>query len=164
MTKFLAQANKGGLDFGSDYNRARFNDFLKENEGIRLRIESVTPESKKQRGYYEGCICPLIAYYQNDMNHHDTDDLKRVRFWLASEYLPNTVVLNGKAKTMAGSTKGKLANGFLEKVLDWLIDNYAPPREAIDPEFYKKFRDAIRPFEDVPKNYIDYLISLKILK
>jgi hypothetical protein len=49
-----------------------------------------------------------------------------------------------------------------EGVLDWLIENYAPPQEAIDPEKNKHWRDTIFLYGG-PPNYIDYLIEIDIL-
>jgi hypothetical protein len=49
-----------------------------------------------------------------------------------------------------------------ERVLDWLIENYAPPQEAIDLEKYKHWRDTIFLYGG-PPNYIDYPIEIGIL-
>jgi hypothetical protein len=47
--------------------------------------------------------------------------------------------------------------------MTWLVENYQPPIEAIDPKKYKHWRDAIFPYKD-PDNYIDYLIEIGILQ
>lgn len=39
---FIAKAKNGGMDFGSDYNTARFKQWLKDNEGKELRIQPLT--------------------------------------------------------------------------------------------------------------------------
>jgi hypothetical protein len=51
----------------------------------------------------------------------------------------------------------------MERVMTWLVENYQPPIEAIDPKKYKHWRDAIFPYKD-PDNYIDYLIEIGILQ
>lgn len=51
---FLAKASKdGGIEFETDYNEARFKDWLKENPGKKLRIEPYIPvRSKSQNAFY----------------------------------------------------------------------------------------------------------------
>jgi hypothetical protein len=51
----------------------------------------------------------------------------------------------------------------MERVMTWLVDNYQPPIEEIDPKKYKHWRDAIFPYKG-PNNYIDYLIEVGILQ
>lgn len=154
-----------GLELGSDFTRRLFKDFLKKNAGARVRVELELPESRKMRGYLEGGIVPLICYYQEGMDHHNPDDIRKVREWLHCEFNSEMVVVAGKVRTVPKSTKGrKELNAFMERVMDWLQENYAPPAEAINPENYKKYRDEIRPFEDCPENYIDFLIETKVLK
>ncbi len=65
---------------------------------------------------------------------------------------------------VAKSTKGRAAlNPFVERVLDWMNDNYAPPAEALDPERFKVWRDTIFSFGG-PATYIDYNIETGILR
>jgi hypothetical protein len=59
------------------------------------------------------------------------------------------------------STRGReVLNRFLEDVVGWLQDNYAPPVEALDPNSFKLRRDTVM---DGPDNYIDYLVTKGIL-
>ena len=63
------------------------------------------------------------------------------------------------SSTRAKSTKGRVAlQSFLENVLAWLVENYAPPVEALDPEAFKVWRDTVFP-SGGPDNYIDYLVE-----
>jgi hypothetical protein len=65
---------------------------------------------------------------------------------------------------VAKSTKGRaVLNPFVERVLDWMQENYAPPAEALDPERFKTWRDTIFPFGG-PDNFIDYNIETGILR
>lgn len=41
MYQFLFQAVNGTIDFGSEFNRARFKDCLKKNNGRQFRIELI---------------------------------------------------------------------------------------------------------------------------
>jgi hypothetical protein len=52
---------------------------------------------------------------------------------------------------------------FVERVIDWINENYDPPSEALDPEKYKHWRDTVFPFGGAD-TYIDYLVELKLLK
>jgi hypothetical protein len=47
--------------------------------------------------------------------------------------------------------------------MDWLIENYQPPQEAIDPEKYKHWKETIFPVKSAD-NYIDNLIEIGIFK
>lgn len=153
----------GGLQFGPD-NRRRFKAFLAANPGIRLKITAQLPESRKMRGFLEGGIIPLIAYYQEGMNHRNPDDCARIREWLKEEHNGELVDIGGVVHKIGKTTKGREAlTAFLERVMDWLIENYQPPKEAIDPENHKHWRDTIFPIKGAD-NYIDYLAETGILK
>jgi hypothetical protein len=50
---FNVIAKNGELDFGSDYNLARFSQWLKEREGKRIRIEQlISSRTTLQNNYY----------------------------------------------------------------------------------------------------------------
>lgn len=56
--------------------------------------------------------------------------------------------------TVGKSTKGRDAlQPFLERVVDWLVENYAPPIEALEPERYKVWQDTIFPTGEHDKIY-----------
>jgi hypothetical protein len=153
----------GRLEFGP-FNRARFKGFLVGNPGIRLKITAQLPESRKQRRFLEGGIIPLIAYYQEGMDHRNPEDCARVREWLKEEHNGELVDIGGVVNKIGKSTKGREAlTAFLERVMDWLVENYQPPQEAITPENFKHWRDTIFPLKG-PDNFIDYLVETGILK
>jgi hypothetical protein len=53
MTTFLAKIKNVSLDFGSEFNQARFKQFLKDNEGKWIRIELPKPlRTNQQNRYY----------------------------------------------------------------------------------------------------------------
>jgi hypothetical protein len=161
MKVFIGQAKDGGLNLGSEFNATRFRQFLKDNNGIRIRIEPELPESRKQRKFFEGAVLPMIAFYQEGMDHNNPDHIYKIREWLKLEFNAEIAVLSGKAKKIAGSTKGKLEQGFLEKVLDWMTDQ-GYKTELLRPKDYLHWRDAIYPYGG-PETYTDYLVSLKKL-
>lgn len=161
---FWAKSDNGKFSLGSEHNAARFRQDLKDNIGARYKIERVIPESSKQRRFFEGGIIPLITYYQEGMDYKNSEDLDNVREWIKLEFNGEyDINIAGKIHKKAKSTKGMLNKGFLERVIDWFIEQYAPPMEALDPEKYKDWRDRIRPAGG-EENYIDHLISLRILK
>jgi len=151
-----------GLDFGA-YTRMYLKDFMKKNPDMPFELVPIISESVSQRGFFEGAICPLVAFYQEGMSHRNSKDVKKVREWLKIEFNGEMIQLGGKTHKVALSTKNKLNTGFLERVEDWIISNYAPPDEIFDTKKYKHWKDAVYPYGGAD-NYIDYLKSLNILK
>lgn len=127
-----------------------------------FEILPILPESKEQRGFFEGGICALVAYYQYGMDHRNHQDIKKVREWLKLEFNGELVAIKGKTHRIAQSTKNKLNMGFLERVVAYIEENYAPPGEALDTQKYKYWKNAVFP-NGGPETYIDYLIKMKIL-
>lgn len=160
--KFFARAtHDGGFDLGSEYNKLHLKKYLRENAGMRFEITSLSPESRKQRGFFEGAVVPLLTYYQEGMDHRNGDDKARVRDWLKIEFNGEFVVINGRSVKVPQSTKGKLQAGLLERVIDWMTDQ-GYRTEVLNPDEYKHWRDTIFPHGG-PDNYIDYLLELKKL-
>jgi hypothetical protein len=44
----------------------------------------------------------------------------------------------------------------------WLVENYAPPAEALDPASFKVWQDTVFP-NGGADNYIDYLCGIGVL-
>lgn len=152
----------GGFDFGVQTLRL-LKKYIKENPNRPFDIVPILPESKDQRGWFEGALCPLVTFYQEGMDHHNTKDVKEVREWLKTEFNSDLVTVNGKTHKIAQSTKRKLNLGFLERCVEWVTENYAPPQEALDPKKYDDWHDRLF-MEGGPDNYLDYLIKIGILK
>ena len=161
--KFLGRFRAdGGMEFG-DYTKSHLKKFIKDNPNMPFELKPLFPESIKQRSYFEGALCPLIAFFHEGMDHRSSRDREVIREWLKIEFNGELVSLCGKVHRIAQSTKNKLNQGFLERVVDYIMENYAPPVEALDPDKYKNWRDTIYPYGG-PDNYIDYLVELKLLK
>lgn len=161
---FHAQVINGQINLGTDYNRRSVKQWCAENEGARIEIKPVLPESRKMRGYLEGGLIPLATFYQEGLDHRDWRDVHKMRDWLKAEFNSDYLEINGKAHLVTKTTAGRESlKRFTENVLDWLIENYAPPRQAVDPKYYKHWRDTVFPFGG-PGNYIDYLVETKIIK
>jgi hypothetical protein len=162
--KFQARTQNGGLIFPSDYQRDQFRKYVKENDGIRVKIEPITPESNNQRAFFEGAIVPLVTYYQEGMDHRNSEDLRQVREWLKIEFNGSVVLVDKKAHKVAQSTKGKLNDGFIERVVDYLTENYGiDTAKVLNPEEFKKFRDEIYPYSNY-EDFIAYMKDIKLIK
>jgi hypothetical protein len=151
-----------GLVF-SDFFREKMKAYGRQNPGQPFEITPILIESNKQRGWFEGALCPLMTFYQEGMDYRNHKDVNKVREWLKLEFNSELVVLAGKEHRIAKTTKNELNKGFLEKCVDYLIENYAPPIQAIDPKYFKDWHDRIFPYGG-PDNYIDYLLKVNILK
>lgn len=159
---FWAESKNGKFSMGSEENAKRFLDFLKKNNGIRFKIDPLTPESRKQRSFFEGAVVPLIVYYQEGWDYKDSDDCKKMRGWLKNEFWAEFRIIGGKSVKVAKSTKGELNKGFLEAVIDWMNDQ-GYQTELLMPADYKHWKNKVFPFGG-PDNYIDYLLEIKKLK
>lgn len=162
-SKFIGRfSNDGGLNF-SDFTKRKLKFFIRENPGMIFELNPRMPESSSQRGWFEGALLPLICFYQVGMDHRDSKDVVTVREWVKIEFLGDIVTIHGKSHRIAKSTRNQLNLGFLERVVAWLEENYAPPHEALDPKTFKHWRDAIFPYGG-PDNFLEYLVEIKILK
>lgn len=160
---FYAIAQGGKLNM-NEHNKKMFIDFLRKNEDMRMEITSLTPESTRLRGFFEGGILPFIAYYQEGMNHRDYKDIHKVREWLKTEFNGDVVIMGGKQHRITKSTKG-LLKVFIERVLDWMGEQ-GYKIELLNPDEYKRWKEEIFPTGEIndPDNYIDFLISIGKLK
>ncbi len=163
MAKFTAIAQGGKLNM-NEYTKKMFIDFLRENEDMRVEIQSISPESSKMRGYFEGAIVPFITFHQEGMNHRDYKDLHKVREWLKTEFNGDVINLGGKNHRVTKSTKNVL-KGFIESCMDWMVEQ-GYKTELLLPDEYKRWRDEIFPSGEItdPDNYIDFLVSIGKLK
>jgi hypothetical protein len=144
-------------------NTAMFLNFVKENPRVPWKLSPMLPESGKQRRFLEGAVIPLVTFYHEGFDHHDNEDRHRVREWLKEEFNGEMVELGGKVHRIAKTTKGRdQLQPFLERVLAWVMENYEPPPEALNPDAYKTWRDTVFPYGG-PDNYIDYLQSINRL-
>lgn len=162
-TEFNGRFSKdGGLDFGPIIKN-KLRKFILENPGMPFKLKPYYPESSKQRGWFEGALVTLVTFYQEGMDYRNSKDLETVREWLKLEFNGRYITIQGISHKVAQTTKHALNNGFLDRVTDWLIENYEPPLEALNPESYKNWKDTVYPYGG-PDNYIDYLLSLNILR
>lgn len=163
MTTFLAYSDKGKLSLGTEYNRSRFKQDLAENDGARYRIERITPESREQRGFYHGAVLPLWAFLDGN-EWHDGNVLEHYHHEAKKEFNGDFIVRAGKKERFGKSTKGALNKGFLERVIDFLEEQYGIDREKVlNPEAYKKWRDELYA-NGQADSYIEYMQEIGLLK
>lgn len=163
MTSFIAIVQNGKLTFKNDFMREKFVKFVKFHEGKRVFITPTFKESDKQRGFYHGAVITLWAYLDGK-DYTDGEVLKHIHEIAKMEFNPEAFVLNGKVYKVGKSTIGKLNEGYIEKIIDSLEENYGIDRtKVLDPKEYKKWRDEVYPFGG-PEDYIDYLLELNLLK
>lgn len=135
---FVVKAGKeGGLEFKSDFHRARFKDFLKENAGVELDIKLHSGElSGEQRRYFEGAIVPAIA----DFHEMEIDDAREL---IKREFNGKYVITKkgdfGKVAMSTTKLNKKGFSEFLERIIQWMAENGIP---IPDPEDYKRWRDS----------------------
>lgn len=160
MAKFFGKFKKDGFDFG--VGRDRILHHCKFNIGRRFVLEDIIPESKKQRGFFEGGVLGLWAFLDGN-DPKDSITLNQYHEYAKEEFNPEYKIIDGKSRKVGASTKGKLngENGIVNKVIDHLEEQYGIDRtQCLMPKQFKHWRDAIFP-NGGPDNYPEYLFELK---
>lgn len=153
---FIVVADKGGLKFNSDYHKAMFKDFLKHNDGIRLKITPDEQIANNVRRYFEGGIVPFFALQHFVVDPQNgkwcTMPLKEARECLKREFNPTYFRdLSGATVKQGESTASlnkKEFGGFIDRCTDYFEQNgYEIPNN----EEYKNWIDSIPDFcEEYP--------------
>ena len=84
-----------------------------------------------------------------------------VREWLKLE-LANGACGRRGAQNRKVEWGREVLNQFVEDVVGWLQDNYAPSAQALELASFRELRDGVRWAR--PDNYIDYLVQAGVLK
>lgn len=161
MLTINALAEKNGTIAMTEHQDYLKRKYVGERAGrrIRLTIEEVTPESRNLRRFYHGAILKLWAYLDGK-DYQDTGVLEKLHEVAKEEFNPEMIVISGKAYKVGKSSKGKDLQPFVEKIIDFLTEQYGiDPMEVLNPESYKDWASRIYPFGG-PDNFISYLISL----
>lgn len=148
MAKFIATISKSKLnylDFGSDYNQARFVEFCKDNDGKQIRLETVKKTvSDEMRGYYYGAVIPTVKATVPEWSSLKPDDvheiLKKVfnSFRFFNPITKKTEVVGRTAMSQESNTARAME--FIEKITEWMATEYFV--EMPTPQEYKKLRDS----------------------
>lgn len=148
----------------SEYWRKRLKQAVRDNgKPIRGYIETLTPESRKQRKYLMGGLIPLSVYLDGN-DYKDGDMLDFYFQEYKKEFQPEFVTMNGQTRVRGKSTKGSEAlNVFIEKIQDYLSEQHGidMSNPVINPDSYKDFRDRIYPSVDKYEDYIEYARDMK---
>jgi hypothetical protein len=162
--KWIIEGTKDGrLNFG-DYNRAKFIKYLAEHGPIRLELKPMTPESREQRGFYFGAVLRLWAFLDGK-DYKDPEVIEMLHEIAKVEFNGQMIKVAGKVRKVGKSTKGKLNQGYLDRLIDYLEEQYGIDRtKVLDPEDYKYFRDQIYSTNTQYDDYISYMLALGKLK
>ena len=133
---------------------------------IRGTINWALPESKNQRGYFEGGVCTLFAYFQDWSDHTNYKHVLECRKIIKDEALGVTVEITGVGtRKVSDSSKGK---ENISKCIDWALDYFTDQGEfndfVLNTQNYKDWVLAMQFDENIPDNYIDYCKSIGKLK
>lgn len=104
---FLVKIVNGELDFGSEYNLARFHDFAKQNEGKYLRLEK--PElkrSQQQNRFY--------WFYLGIISRETGNDEEELHEFFRAKFLPKKFAVI-KGKTNAHEVQIRMSTTKLTK-------------------------------------------------
>src|SRR5690349_20847265 len=95
---FRATAHDGGLDFGSEFNKLRFKEWLKEHEGAKLRIEDIVPvRSMSQHRHY--------WVYMEAVSRETGHTPEEIHEWAKRKFLPpRYITVRGEEFLMPTST------------------------------------------------------------
>lgn len=141
---FLAKAENGGIGFQSEYTRAHFKQWLKDNEGKQLRIETTQKVSSNLRGYYYAAVLPTVKSaipqweYLTDEEIHN---ILKKQFCYFDAYNAITKRTERFSRTvMSDESNTKRAMEFIELIGTWLGEEYHI--ELPNPEEFKVTRDS----------------------
>lgn len=128
--------------------------------GHRFEIVPYVPESSKQRRFLHGCVVPLVTFFQEGYDYTSSKDNEKVFEWLKMEFCPELVRIQNIIRKVPGSTRGKLNQGFIEKIIDWLEENYGIDRTKVcNPQEYVRWVDETYSYGG-PNTWIDYCLEM----
>ncbi len=139
MRPIIAQVKNGQMELG-DFNKALLQDWMKANNGKKIRIEPQELPSYSVRKFFEAAVVPYFFYQHNKGVF---DNFKEAREALKVELYPVWIKdISGNRLKVGGSTAGKNKewwNVFLEKAAD-LFMSYG--YEFPDSAAYKKWIES----------------------
>lgn len=163
MAEFRAKINKigNGFDFPPK-GRMIFLEYAKKHAGRQVVIKTILPESENMRDFYHGAVLIMWAYLDGK-DYHDPAVMEDYHELGKLEFNAKVIETKTGQKKVGQSTRGVLNDGYLEKLIDYLEENYGIKRQdALNPEHYKDFRDRIY-MNGQYEDYIEYLQDLKLV-
>lgn len=123
MTVFIAQSKDGQLKL-SEFNAARFRDWLKKNPNKWIRIEPDEPPTFSLRKFFEG---PVVQYYFYQHNVGVFRDFRDARESLKREFNPEWIInAKGEREMVGGSTAKRSKQWwivFLQRIEQYFLQN-----------------------------------------
>lgn len=141
--KFIAIIKDGKPHFISDYNRARFNDWCKENEGHKIQIKRVSSKvSDNRRGWYFGAVLPFVKQLVPVWQTLTDAQLHEVLKTEFNGFIVETK--QGKRKypmpVANRDVDTEQFDNYILRIAEWVRSNYE--LELPNPEEYKTERDS----------------------
>lgn len=154
----------GKLSFGDAERTKKAVWFFTKHTGERFWLDLMLPkESRQQRKFYHGAVIKLWIYLDGK-DYKDSELQDKYHEWAKQEFNGESFTISGKTKIIGGSTKGKLNKGYIDRIIDFLEEQYGIDRfMVLDPKQYKYFNDVVY-MNGEHEDYIDYLKALGRLK
>lgn len=133
MSTFLATAKKGKLDFGSNFNESRFNQFLKDNDGKEIRITKLT---RKRTNSQNALYWKYLEIIEKETGNNANDLHEYFRRALLS---PKFVKVMGKDIKLPHSTT-ELNKVEFSDYMDKISAESGVP--VLDTETYNKYYES----------------------
>ncbi len=142
---FIFTVTNGKPDFGSDFNEARFRQFLKEKEGEKFGI---IPEDKivsdEMRGYMFGAVIPFLRQISPQSWPASDDQVyemlkKEFNYFEAIDPVTKRKERYGQS-VMSKSCKSKKATEFIARIGEWVAEQYS--QELPDSKEYLAWKDS----------------------
>lgn len=163
MTSYHFQSRAGQIHMPSDFARQAFKKHLQNNEGAIFDVVKRTPESRQQRKFYHSSVLQLWAFLDGK-DYKDSNILDQYHELAKIEFNGELIHSKSLVVKVGRSTRGKLHEGYLERIVDHLEQNYGIDRaKVLDPKLYRKFMEEIYPFETKYETFIDYMLELNLL-
>lgn len=143
QNKFLAVIKDGKPEFMSDYNRARFKEWCKENEGQKIQIKRTSSKvSDNRRGWYFGAVLKFVKQLVPAWENLSDEQVHEI---LKTEFNGFTIKDKfGKDRKYPMPVANRDVDTeqfdqFILRIAEWVRNNYA--LELPCPEVYKEERD-----------------------
>jgi hypothetical protein len=138
---FIAIVKDGKLVF-TDYNRARFNEWLKDNDGHKVQIKRVSSKvSDNRRGWYFAGVLPFMKQLVPAWQELTDEQLHEVLKTEFNGFIVETK--HGKRKyplpVANRDVDTEQFDNYILRIADWVLTNYNLMLPS--PEDYKDLRD-----------------------
>jgi len=148
------------MHFTSEYARALFLDYRKENKDERYRLIPDKKYSREQQGFYYGAVIPSFAEWSDNYDENNPDHLLQIHDLMKLEFNGTFLTnLAGKSTKIGKSTTSmnkKDYSAFLERIEHYYDQNQIPFPSA---ELYLRWVDEFS--IDYPK-YRDWLKAMNL--